>query len=86
MSGVIMYDKCVSCGKETDVPRTANVDTRYHYVEGAGQLCPECYIRIYTESVSKKLVDVMMEDHKEPMPDSFFVKKPELGAIRKLDG
>lgn len=36
------YEICVLCGKETDVPKTEHIDTRYHYIEGAGQLCDKC--------------------------------------------
>jgi fatty acid/phospholipid biosynthesis enzyme len=40
-------DVCVSCGKTTDVDSSARVEMRPHYVEGAGQLCPECWRRVY---------------------------------------
>ena len=42
-------DNCVSCGKETDCPKTMPIDYRYYYVEGAGQLCKECYDKIYNK-------------------------------------
>jgi len=40
-------DLCVSCGIETEYPKHAHIDYRFHYVEGAGQLCKECYDKIY---------------------------------------
>lgn len=40
-------DKCVHCGKETEYVKNTPVDARLHYIEGAGQLCPACYIQIY---------------------------------------
>ena len=40
-------DKCVVCGKDTKVPKDLPIDYRQYYVEGAGQLCKECYERIY---------------------------------------
>ena len=40
-------DPCVSCNKETEYPKNAYIDYRYYYVEGAGQLCKECYEKIY---------------------------------------
>ena len=35
-------DNCVLCGCETPHYKDEHVDARYHYVEGAGQLCKEC--------------------------------------------
>ena len=43
----VEMDLCVSCGKETEYPKNAHIDYRFHYVEGAGQLCKECYDKIY---------------------------------------
>ncbi len=40
-------DKCVSCNKDTGIPKNAHVDSREHYIEGAGQLCKECFKEIY---------------------------------------
>ncbi|PTV95047.1 hypothetical protein C8C76_13037 [Halanaerobium saccharolyticum] len=37
------YEKCVLCGKKTDVKVSEKVDNREHYVTGVGQLCKECY-------------------------------------------
>jgi len=42
-----MKDKCVSCKKETLYDKTDHVDFRLGYVEGAGQLCLDCYEMIY---------------------------------------
>jgi hypothetical protein len=42
-----MKDKCVLCGVETLYERTDHVDFRLGYVEGAGQLCLDCYGKIY---------------------------------------
>lgn len=36
-------DLCVLCGKDSGINKSTHVDFRYHYVEGAGQLCSECY-------------------------------------------
>lgn len=43
---------CVVCHKETDVPVDKHIDERYYYVEGAGQLCKECFDSIYGKEVS----------------------------------
>jgi len=40
-------DCCVVCGKETEYTKDTHIDLREHYVEGAGQLCKECYASIY---------------------------------------
>lgn len=40
-------DNCIVCGKETEYSKTTPIDLRYYYVEGAGQLCKECYEKIY---------------------------------------
>jgi NMD protein affecting ribosome stability and mRNA decay len=40
-------DICVNCGKTTDYPIDMMIDLRKTYVEGAGQLCDECYDKIY---------------------------------------
>ena len=40
-------EKCVVCNIETDVPVDKPVDLRYHYVEGAGQLCKSCWEKVY---------------------------------------
>ena len=36
------YETCARCGKETKVKKTDNVDHRYGYIEGVGQLCFMC--------------------------------------------
>lgn len=38
-------DKCILCEKETQYEFDVNVDYRIGYIEGAGQLCSECYAR-----------------------------------------
>jgi hypothetical protein len=40
-------DSCVFCNKDTGVPSCSNVDMRKNYIDGAGQLCDECFVRIY---------------------------------------
>lgn len=40
-------ERCVLCGKGTDVPRERPISLRSCYVEGCGQLCPSCYARVY---------------------------------------
>ena len=38
-----MKDKCVLCGEETEYDITESIHNRFFYVEGAGQLCKECF-------------------------------------------
>lgn len=40
-------EKCVSCGRITDVPIDMHIDMRKNYVEGAGQLCDDCAKKVY---------------------------------------
>lgn len=42
-------DKCVLCGAETQYTKDTPIDLRSCYIEGAGQLCPECWKKIYKE-------------------------------------
>jgi len=46
-------EKCVSCKKDTGISINTHIDFRKGYVEGAGQLCSECFINTYKE-VHKK--------------------------------
>jgi hypothetical protein len=38
---------CVTCDTETPYKITDHIDMRQHYVEGAGQLCKDCWDKIY---------------------------------------
>ena len=42
-----MKDVCVGCGCETEYDEETQIDFRDFYVEGAGQLCYDCFKRIY---------------------------------------
>jgi hypothetical protein len=42
-------DICTNCGKPTIYPKNMNINFREYYIEGAGQLCKECYNKIYDE-------------------------------------
>jgi hypothetical protein len=48
-----MKDKCVSCGCETPYDKMDHIDFRLGYVEGAGQLCLDCYEKIYMKPKKK---------------------------------
>lgn len=54
-----MRDLCISCGKETSYSKDVHIDMRYGYIEGAGQLCINCYRGNHISpdvKVSKKLI------------------------------
>lgn len=40
-------EKCIQCGCDTEYTRNTPIDLRYHYIEGAGQLCKDCYDKTY---------------------------------------
>lgn len=42
-----IYENCVLCGKQTNVPVGLHINSRRNYVVGAGQLCEECSEELY---------------------------------------
>jgi len=40
-------DICVLCGEETTIDSDTHIDARDFYVEGVGQLCWNCWNKIY---------------------------------------
>lgn len=38
-----MKDRCIRCNCETAYDETTHIDMRTGYIEGAGQLCINCY-------------------------------------------
>ena len=45
-------DKCVLCGCDSPYEKNEHIDYRFCYVEGAGQLCKECWNKCYLPSIS----------------------------------
>jgi len=43
---VISFEKCIVCDIVTDIPRNKHIDLREYYIEGAGQLCEQCFNNI----------------------------------------
>jgi hypothetical protein len=43
----IKTEICVSCGLNTHVDKKIDISVRIHYIEGAGQLCKDCYDNIF---------------------------------------
>ena len=46
-------EKCVSCGLNTGYSINDHIDSRKTYVEGAGQLCAECFKEVYNKVLKK---------------------------------
>jgi len=42
-----LIEKCVSCNTDTQYKVSDNIHIRFGYIEGAGQLCKECYEEVY---------------------------------------
>ena len=42
-----MKDKCVNCKRESLYSKDAHIEFRLGYIQGAGQLCLDCYGVIY---------------------------------------
>ena len=40
-------EKCVLCGKETEVEAKEHIGNRKFYVEGCGQLCCACHRKVF---------------------------------------
>ena len=41
------YEKCILCSVETDIEKNKNIDGRKGYLEGAGQMCTNCFLDYY---------------------------------------
>ena len=42
-----MKDKCVRCGRETEYVISIPIIAHLYFIEGSGQLCSECYRKLY---------------------------------------
>jgi hypothetical protein len=42
-------DLCISCECETKYSHDTSIEYRDYYIEGAGQLCKECYDKIVNQ-------------------------------------
>ena len=45
-----IYEDCILCGEKTTTLKTTHVDFRTGYIEGAGQMCRDCYMKGSSES------------------------------------
>lgn len=51
-------EKCVLCGKDTEIPVSTLIRDRKCYIPGCGQLCEECYYHLI--SSNEKISDEEM--------------------------
>ena len=42
-----LYEECISCKVVTGTPRTLDIQKRLYYINGAGQLCRDCWEALY---------------------------------------
>jgi len=45
-----MKELCVTCKKETTYYKEDHIDKRIGYIRGSGQLCLDCYDKLYVKS------------------------------------
>ena len=49
MAYIVTHDEtsehCIVCNAPTQYKRSDHVDYRSYYIEGAGQLCPNCFAK-----------------------------------------
>ena len=43
------YEICIVCHKELDIKKDTPILEREFYIEGAGQVCIDCYIELLNE-------------------------------------
>lgn len=46
-SSDIKYEKCICCHKRLSIPMDMEIEFRSFYIEGAGQLCYDCFQELY---------------------------------------
>ncbi len=51
------FETCICCGELTKVRKDTPVEARACYVEGAGQLRGECYLKIYGSLFSQSFLN-----------------------------
>ena len=47
-------DKCTVCSDDSLYDKTMPIDLRLGYIEGSGQLCLECYDKIYNKGADNE--------------------------------
>ena len=77
-----MKDKCVTCGVESIYDKEEHIDFRVGYIEGAGQLCLDCYDNIYVKSKTKKKDNETAKVHNDLLLNNTLVQN----YLKKLWG
>ncbi|MEE1006247.1 MAG: hypothetical protein U0L66_03525 [Acutalibacteraceae bacterium] len=55
-------EKCILCGRNTEVPVSSPIAGRKYFLQGCGQLCEACYNELEREKASEcKMNDNEME-------------------------
>ena len=49
---------CILCGRLTEAAKDQPLSEREHYIEGAGQLCTECYQELYVPRHNENMVQL----------------------------
>ena len=49
-------EHCILCGRLTEIAKDCPLSGREHYIEGAGQLCRECYRELYVSQHNENMV------------------------------
>ncbi len=52
---------CILCGRLTGEAKGQPLSGREHYIEGAGQLCRECYQELYVPRHNGNMVQLAMQ-------------------------
>ncbi len=52
----VNLDKCTLCKEPTPYSESTSVEYRQYYVEGAGQLCKECYSKVYNTKSGSQIL------------------------------
>lgn len=53
---------CILCGRMTEAAKEQPVSEREYYIEGAGQLCRECYQELYVPQHNETVVQFFGHD------------------------
>ena len=61
-------DTCIMCGEETPYEFETHIDLRHGYVEGAGQLCKDCYEDKPKENNIDKIKEPVTPDNTNDAP------------------
>lgn len=56
-----MNEICVRCGKETEYDINTPIEVRRWYVEGAGQLCEDCWYKLWPTRRGKNNRNIAVE-------------------------